>query len=356
MSSTKKTVIIFSGIFLASIIGMAITFGVFVSAAGGIGSLGDINNLGGIFKGQRFEVDESSGLDLAGVSAVKIEATSSDIRIIPSDTAKVELKGTIVSGSKTENYLDVTKQEGTLFIKVKDDTWSMFNLLSVFNDLDLTVYLPAESMLDASVHCTSGNTDIRGMQFGNVELRKTSGNTKIRDCSAESFLYDASSGDTKIESSELGSMKLTCSSGNISVHGTSGSIYAHATSGNIDIAGAGGAVDAGCTSGRINITGTSESIDVECTSGDISIDVAGVMPPITAGITSGNIKIYLPYDAAFDIEAKTTSGNLSSDLDIAVSGSLSRSFIGENISGTCNGGGPLVSIAVTSGNINIIGK
>jgi lia operon protein LiaG len=130
----------------------------------------------------------------------------------------------------------------------------------------------------------------------------------------------------------------------------------HSTSGKIDIAGASGAIDAGCTSGRIDITGASGAIDAECTSGEISIDVAGAVQPISASITSGSVSIYMPADAAFDIEAKTTSGGFSSDFNITVPGSRYNSFIGEDISGTVNGGGPLVSVSITSGNINLIGK
>lgn len=334
MSSTKKVIIIFSGIFLASVIGMAITLGI-IFGSGGFKSFGDI------FQGYKFGVNESSGsIDLAGVSAVRIEVTSCDIHIVPSDVAKVELKGTVIPG-KQEKYLKVSEQDGTLLIDVEDNSWSLFNIFNVFMDLDLTVYLPAGNMLDVTVYCTSGNIDMTGMKLSGVELRRTSGNTDIRDCSAESFLSDATSGDTKITSSELGSMKLSCRSGNMTVNGTTGSIYARATSGNINIADADGALDVGCTSGDV-------SLDVA--------DAAGAMQTITAGLTSGNIRIYLPMGAAFDLEARTTSGNITSDLGIAVSGSISKSFSGENISGTCNGGGPLVNVSVTSGNISIIGK
>lgn len=320
MSSTKKIVIIFCGIFLASVIGMTITFG-FGGAS--------------MFFGHGAEVNESSGLDLAGVKSIMIEAASSDIHVIPSDVAKVELTGMVIPGRQEDKYLNVSEEDGALLINVINDRF----FFSIFADFDLTVYLPADCMLDANVHCTSGNIDMTGMQLGRVELWRSSGNAVIRDCSAESFLSDASSGDTRIESSSLGNMKLTCRSGNMTVSGTNGTIYARATSGNINIADAG------------------EALDIGCTSGDVTLDVAaGTVPPITANLTSGNIRIYMPFDAAFDLDARTTSGNIESDLNIAVSGSLNRSFAGENISGTCNGGGPLVSIGVTSGNISIIAK
>ncbi len=328
MSSTKKVVIIFTGIFLASIIGMAITFGICGWD---------------IFQRYRIEVSESNDLDLTGVSRISIEAASSDIRIVPSDIARVELNGTIIAADRKENYLEVSEKNGTLLIKVNNDnwffgSWSIFNIFNA-SDLDLTVYLPDGAIPGVSVRCSSGNIGISGMEFGSIELRSSSGNISVKDCTAESFLSDVSSGDTRVESSALSSMRMTCRSGSISVRGTEGSIYAHSTSGNVDIADASGAVDVGCMSGSV-------SLDV----------AAGAVPPITANLHSGSIKIYMPFSAAFDLEARTTSGSIKSEIGISVSGSLNNHHAGENVSGTCNGGGPLVRISVTSGNIDIIGK
>ncbi len=356
MSSTKKVVIIFGSIFLASVIGIGVTLGILIGSVGGFKNIGDIRN---IFDGYMIEVDESSAIDLARVSNITIEADSADIHIVPSDAAKVELKGKVAPGGQRENYLGVTMENGELLISVKNDSWHLFNfdLLSVFEDLDLTVYLPEESMLDVSVHCSSGNTDIAGMKLGSVEVRGSSGNITVRDCTAESFTSDMSSGDTRVETSGLGGMKMTCRSGSISVSGTTGTIYARSTSGNIIIEDASDAIDAGCTSGDIDITGARGTVNAEGTSGGISIDVAeGPVPPITVGLTSGNVKIYMPMSAAFDLEANTTSGNIRTDLGISVSGSLDNNYAGDNISGKCNGGGLLVSLRVTSGNIDIIGK
>lgn len=328
MSSTKKVVIIFGCIFLVCVIGIAVTLGVFFGN-------GNNNGFSSIFNGHKFEINENSSLDLAGTDAIKIEAASSDIHFVASDEARVELKGMVIPENEQKNYLSVTERDGTLLISVKNNEF----LFSLFSDFDLTVYLPADNMLDAEVNCTSGNIDMLGMHFGNVELWRTSGNASIGDCTAETFTSDTTSGDTVIKSSALGTTKLTCRSGNTNISDTTGSVYVRATSGNIDI------------------TGAAETLDVGCTSGDVTLDMAsGTIPAISAGLTSGNIRIYMPSGAAFDLNARTTSGNITSDLSIAQSGNLNQSYSGEDVSGTCNGGGSLVSLTVTSGNISIIAK
>ncbi len=226
------------------------------------------------------------------------------------------------------------EEGGTLFIKIQHNTF--FN---VYTKLDLTVYLPKDNMLDAKIDCTSADIDIKDMNFGDLKVMRTSGELSITGCTAASFETDASSGDTRIESSALGSMRLTCRSGDISVSATSGPIYVRATSGNIVLYDVGEAVDLGCTSG------------------EVLIDVAtSKVPPITAGLTSGDIRIFMPADAAFDFSAGTTSGDISSDIGISVSGSSLQKFVGEEITGTCNGGGEPVSVSVTSGDISIIAK
>lgn len=328
MSRTKKIVIISSCILFVCLVVMGITLGAFISKTG------NVDNIAGIFQGRGFGINESSELDLEGIDALQINCTSANIHIVESGEARAELKGFMVPAAE-QKYLSVYEEGGTLFVKVESN---MF-LFSMFNDFNLTVYLPKENMLRASVNCTSGDIDITRMQFRELAVWRTSGNLAIKDCTADKFETDASSGDTRIESSALASMKLTCRSGEINVSKTSGTLYARATSGDISIGGA------------------ADGLDIGCTSGDVTIDIAEAqVPPITAGMTSGNIRIYMPADAAFDLSAKTTSGNVSSNIDVAVSGSSLQSFVGEDITGKCNGGGAPVSISVTSGDISIIAK
>jgi DUF4097 and DUF4098 domain-containing protein YvlB len=58
-------------------------------------------------------------------------------------------------------------------------------------------------------------------------------------------------------------------------------------------------------------------------------------------------------EAAFDLDADTTSGNISCDFDRTVSGGSQGSIVGDHISGAVNGGGVSVTLSTVSGGINI---
>ncbi len=329
MSSTKKIIIVFSCILFVSLIGMGITLAVYFNTGN------NVNEFGNIFGGGRFEVKESADFDLSGINAVEINCTSADVHIVESDKPGVRLEGVVVAPNPQREYLQVEKRDGTVYIKV-DYKGSFLNIFTGFN---LTVYMPSDNMLDLSVDCKSGDIDTAGMRFNNLTVSRTSGDVKIENCSAKMFDCGAASGNTIISACDFESSNIVSMSGDTRISGTTGSIRVRSTSGQINIEGAKGALDIGCTSG------------------DISIAMAdGEMHPVTAGLTSGNIRLYVPRTAAFNLEARTTSGNLTSDLDIAVSGKLSGSFIQKQLSGTVNGGGPAVTVTVTSGDISIIGK
>jgi lia operon protein LiaG len=329
MSSTKKLVIIFTCIFGAAIIGAGILFGIIF---GNSNYGADFNK---VFGTENANINESSDLDLSGVTAIRVDCASAAIHVVESDKASVTLEGVVISPVPQQQHLTVSKEGETLYIRVEQNIFSF----SLFSDVKLTVYLPKDNKLNTSIVCSSGNIDMSGMQFGDLVVSRSSGNLKIDNCTAKSLNSDASSGDSYIMSSSFGSIDTLCHSGNTTISDTTGSMKVRATSGVIDISGATGALDIGCTSG------------------DVKIDMAGsTVPPVKANVTSGNLRFIVSRDAAFNIESSVTSGDIISDINVTVSGTLPGSFVGDNISGSCNGGGETVNLTATSGNISIIGK
>jgi DUF4097 and DUF4098 domain-containing protein YvlB len=77
---------------------------------------------------------------------------------------------------------------------------------------------------------------------------------------------------------------------------------------------------------------------------------------MTIDVTSGKVRLYVDADAAFDLKAKVTSGDIDTDMDITVSGPLSDKAASDVITGKAGGGGSLISITTTSGDIGIYQK
>jgi DUF4097 and DUF4098 domain-containing protein YvlB len=64
---------------------------------------------------------------------------------------------------------------------------------------------------------------------------------------------------------------------------------------------------------------------------------------------SGSVTVRLPEQAAFDLEARTSSGHIESSHPITVQGTIGP----REVRGKARGGGPLLELSTSSGNIHI---
>jgi hypothetical protein len=102
MSSTKKLVIIFTCIFAAAIIGVGVILGIF------FGNGRNISNFGEIFGAGDLNLSENSTLDLSGVTALRVDCASAEIRFVESDESHVTLEGLVISPIQQKPRLNVS--------------------------------------------------------------------------------------------------------------------------------------------------------------------------------------------------------------------------------------------------------
>ena len=174
-------------------------------------------------------------------------------------------------------------------------------------------------------------------------------------------------------------------SGSVHVGQVAGAVDVSSGSGSIDVLGAGGGLTVSTGSGRIRamqVAGTTKAssgsgkIDVEFAApgdgefrtGSGGITVAGARGALQAhagsgSITvsgtptrswaidtaSGGITIRLPQDAAFDLDARSNSGTVSTNHPVEVVGTISR----RRLQGRVRGGGPMLQVSAASGSIRL---
>ncbi|MDD5018493.1 MAG: DUF4097 family beta strand repeat-containing protein, partial [Eubacteriales bacterium] len=326
-STTKKVVLILTGIVLVCVIGAGIVLGAY------FGGGNDLSSFFNLFGENNITVDESESLDLDGVSDIVVACTSGDILIAEGDQARAELKGTVLAREEQDKYLSVSEKDSVLTVR--------FDIVPVFgnvimSDIKMTVYLPRELLIDMQINCASGDIAMRGVRYGDVKISNASGNVDITGCEGGDMDIDISSGNIKISDAVFDIIGIIGRSGNINVENTEGDLGVQNTSGDV------------------NVIATYGTLDISVTSGSVTVDLSGEeVAAMDIGVTSGNAILFLDHDAAFDLTAKTISGNTDTDFDILVSGVPDSSPAGDSISGQVNGGGGMVSITVTSGNIYI---
>ncbi len=177
---------------------------------------------------------------------------------------------------------------------------------------------------------------------------------------------DTGSGSQKV--SGIGApVKADTGSGSISLTDIGGPVTARSGSGRITAERIAGGFNARAGSGSINLTQVAPG-DVKVSTGSGSIDLQGVVGALNANAGSGriviqgsqagdwtvdtgsgSIKVDLPDDAAFQLDAESSSGGITVDHPVTVQGKISK----RHLRGEVRGGGAILKLDTGSGSITI---
>ena len=203
---------------------------------------------------------------------------------------------------------------------------------------DLTV--PADTRVRS--RSGSGSQSIDGVR-GPLEARTGSGSIQIRHIGEH---VSASTGSGGIDVSGAGGgLEVRSGSGSIRGDSISGSIHARVGSGRVELkqADAGG-VEVTNGSGSISVTGARGPVRLRTGSGPINVEGNPSRDWIlTTG--SGSIRVHMAAEARFDIDARTSSGNIQTSHPIEVTGTISR----RRLEGKVRGGGSRLETFTGSG-------
>ena len=177
-------------------------------------------------------------------------------------------------------------------------------------------------------HTGSGSQEISGVS-GPVEVDTGSGRLTITDVG--------------------GAVSASSGSGSIIADGIAGAFEAHSGSGKVRLTqNAPGDVVVTTGSGSSELHGVVGALRVKAGSGRIVVDgqQTGAWSLDTG---SGSVRVSLPVDAAFELDAESGSGSINIEHPITVQGKISK----RHLRGKVRGGGEMLSIDTGSGAIRI---
>lgn len=174
-----------------------------------------------------------------------------------------------------------------------------------------------------------------------------SGSITITDIAAP-VSADTGSGSVKLENIG-GPAKADTGSGSVKANGVAGSFEADTGSGSVYLMQtAPGDVEIDTGSGSAELKGVVGALHVDTGSGRVVVDGRQEGPwDIDTG--SGSVRITLPDDAAFTLNAEASSGGITVNHPIEVQGKISK----RHIRGDVRGGGPVLKVDTGSGSIKI---
>ncbi len=182
-----------------------------------------------------------------------------------------------------------------------------------------------------------------------VELKSVSGDVSVAPIGGMAKI-GCVSGNVDLKGAAGADVDLV--SGELTLENIAGDAYLKTVSGDIQATGVKGSIEAEAVSGEIDLLDVSEAQTVSAKSVSGGITYVG---KIKAGgryelkAHSGDVRMTIPADSAFDFEANTFSGDIDSDFEIQVVGKISP----REIHGTVGKGGATVMLKSFSGSIDL---
>jgi hypothetical protein len=147
-----------------------------------------------------------------------------------------------------------------------------------------------------------------------------------------------------------GTIKIHTSGGGIQVSGGSGSIDGHTSGGSVTVNNFGGSARVDTSGGGITIEKVTGKVEGTTSGGSISALLTSPLPgDVKLSTSGGGVTVRIPEDAAFQLDAHTSSGSASSDLPVTAVGKSERG----RLNGAVNGGGKSMVLRSSGGSIHI---
>ncbi len=274
-------------------------------------------------------------LKVTGVPQVEVSTGSGNISVHQGDASSIKVIGHIHAGHNWfggSNVMERVKrieanppieQTGNLVHIGRMDDPDLRRNISI----DFEVWVPHETTLKAN----SGSGDVMIEDLKSMLTVGTgSGNVKV----------------SKID----GDVHANTGSGDVILESISGNVNGQTGSGNITLSMTGpGAVRLGTGSGDVTARNVKGGLRIHTGSGNVTAD-GDVTSDWNMETGSGDVRIQLPQSARFDLAAQTGSGDLHINREITLSGGTTDKH---RMRGKVNGGGPLVELHTSSGNIDL---
>ena len=290
-------------------------------------------------------------LTVTGAVDLDVQTGSGEITVRTGDSSKVEIHGRIhanhgwLGGNAEQSIHEIEanppiEQNGnTVRVgHIENHDWK--NNISISYEL----VVPAQTKL----HSESGSGDqvVQGIA-GPADASSGSGSVRLSNIGGETHARTGS-GDIELNGIH-GAAKAIAGSGSIHAIGIAGALTASSGSGSVKFEQtAAGDVEIGTGSGDVEVKGAKGAVKVQTGSGSITAqgDPTGDWRLHTG---SGNVSVELPPQASFNLLARTSSGSIDTNREIAVQGKLSP----RELQGKVGGGGPTVELSTSSGSIQI---
>lgn len=296
----------------------------------------------------------SRTLQVSGVPDIEISTGSGNIVVHTGSATSVSINARIKANDQWFGGGSLSAEEKVKRIESNPPVSQSGSLITIgrISDPDLrrNISISYDVTLPASSHVHSetgsGDVSVDGVN-GPVRMNTGSGNVTARNLGDE-VRISTGSGDIHVDRAK-GPVRANAGSGTVDASGIAGAFYAETGSGDITLhKEASGTVVARTGSGNVRLHNLNGGLEVHSGSGDIEAD-GEAKNDWTVQSGSGNIDLKLPTKAAFTLDARSSSGDVTINHPITVQGTVKRN----RVQGKVGEGGPMLTLQTSSGEIRV---
>ena len=288
-------------------------------------------------------------LTVSGPIRLELNNTSGDVSIIGSTDGKVHIHGDArASGMGFESpEKRLNDLVGNPPIEQHGNTVRIGGEMNRMRNVKISYQIEVPRDTEVSCNVLSGTQTIQNVS-GPVQAKTASGAIHVSHIAHETQL---SALDGSIRAEDIGDdIRANSLSGTVTVSNIKGDVRISAISGVTQVIKPGGRVDASTTSGSLEVEGATHDVKAHAVSGRVSVngnpDANSFWELKT---TSGTVELGVPANANFHLAADATSGEIKTDIPVAVEEQGKHSLRARV--GSSNGG--RVEVHTTHGDIRL---
>lgn len=211
--------------------------------------------------------------------------------------------------------------------------------------VEFRISVPKQYNLDLN---TSGGSISVDDLIGEVRVETSGGSLSLGRIEGP---VDANTSGGSIDLRQAkGKVLARTSGGSINVGEVSGEVDVETSGGSIDVDGAAGNLRAHTSGGGVSLRRLEGNVDASTSGGSIDAEILKQLDaPCELSTSGGGIVVYMSKEVRLDVDAYTSGGEVESDMPITVQGKVGEG----KLRGKLNGGGPLLTLRTSGGNIEL---
>lgn len=185
----------------------------------------------------------------------------------------------------------------------------------------------------------------------NTDLKTSGGNVTVGDLAGQTEAR-TSGGNVKLGNID-GTVDAGTSGGNVSLGSCTGDTKLRTSGGNVRAEKIVGKADLGTSGGDIIVKLVENVLSAHTSGGNVEAGIGGALKgDCSLGTSGGEVRVKVDKAAAFQLDAATSGGSVRADgLTITLDGGgMGKS----HLSGKVNGGGPVLKLRTSGGNIRVV--